>query len=89
MTKEELDKVESSQRQHYETMCFQEKMFVITEQYEYNLFKMLKPKIFIDGDKYCVLYGENIQEGICGFGESPYKAILDFNREWNKPIKEQ
>jgi hypothetical protein len=32
-----------------------------------------------DGDCWCVLYGDDIQSGICGFGESPSKAMLAFN----------
>jgi hypothetical protein len=41
-----------------------------------------KPKIFIDGNQWCALYGENIQDGVAGFGTSPEKAISDFNRAW-------
>ena len=87
MTREELDHQESNQKQNYETYYHQERMALIVEKEEYNLFQILKPKLFVDGDKWCVLYGENLQDGIAGFGESPYKAILDFNKAWNKPIK--
>lgn len=31
-----------------------------------------------DGDKWCVLLGENAQEGVCGFGDSPEEAIESF-----------
>ena len=31
-----------------------------------------------DGDQWCVLWGLNIQEGICGFGKTPNEAISDF-----------
>ena len=27
---------------------------------------LYKPKIFIDGDQWCCLYGENIQDGVAG-----------------------
>lgn len=33
---------------------------------------------FKDGDKWCVLLGEDIQSGICGFGNTPEKAISAF-----------
>lgn len=56
---------------------------LITEQ-EYKLVQMLKPKITKDGDQWCVLYGDNLQEGICGFGDTPYLAILDFNKSFTK-----
>ena len=84
MTNEELQRAESSQRQHYQDLEHQSKMNVLVEQEEYNLFALLKPKLVKDGDSWCCLYGSNLQEGIAGFGESPYKAILAWNREWLK-----
>jgi len=33
-----------------------------------------------DGDQWCVLLGENLQEGIAGFAETPAGAIADFDR---------
>jgi hypothetical protein len=38
----------------------------------------LKPGFSIDGNKYCFLYGENLQNGISGFGATPYDAAVDF-----------
>lgn len=35
-------------------------------------------KPFKDGNQWCFLYGENIQEGIYGFGETIFKAAWDF-----------
>ena len=40
----------------------------------------LKPRIFIDGDHWCCLWGEDLQDGVAGFGKSPILAIYDFNR---------
>jgi len=84
MNNEELLQVESSQRQHYETLLHQEEMNLIVEKEEYNLFSMLKPKLYQDGNQWCCLYGEDLQIGIAGFGDSPYLAILDWNGEWYK-----
>lgn len=84
MTQEELLQVESSQRQHFETLQHQEKLNLIVEQEEYNLFAMLKPKLTKDRNQWCVLYGEDLQTGIAGFGDTPYLAILDWNKEWHK-----
>lgn len=43
------------------------------------------PRIFKDGDQWCALYGENIQEGICGFGSTPDKALNDYEQTyWGK-----
>jgi len=47
-----------------------------------------KPKLIMDGDQWCALFGDNIQEGVCGFGKSPEKAMLDFDREWDKELKQ-
>lgn len=35
-------------------------------------------KPFKDGNQWCFLYGNNIQEGISGFGETIFKAAWDF-----------
>lgn len=35
-------------------------------------------KPFKDGNQWCFLYGDNIQEGICGFGETIFKAAWNF-----------
>ena len=36
-------------------------------------------KISRDGDKYCVLMGENLQNGVAGFGDTLLKALHDFD----------
>jgi len=54
------------------------------ETAEFNLVSLLKPRIFIDGNQWCVLYGENLQDGVAGFGSSPIKAVYDFNKAWHK-----
>lgn len=56
------------------------------EAEEMNLVAILKPRVFIDGNMWCVLYGDNLQEGIAGFGETPRKAVYDFNKQWDMPI---
>lgn len=43
---------------------------------------LMRPKVFPDGDQWCSLYGENIQEGVCGFGDTPAKACQDFDNNW-------
>ena len=64
----------------------QKRLNIIIQTAEYNLFSILKPKLYRDGNQWCCLYGEDIQEGICGFGESPYKAIMDWNNSFFKSI---
>ena len=87
MTKEELEQVESSQRQHHEVLRQQEVMGTAVESAEYNLFATLKPTLQRDGNQWCVLYGEDLQTGIAGFGKSPYLAILDWNKQWWKELE--
>ena len=43
---------------------------------------LYRPKLYIDGNMWCALYGDDIQSGVCGFGKSPGKAMDDFNRNW-------
>lgn len=47
---------------------------------------LYKPKLSIDGNQWCALYGENLQDGVAGFGDTPEKAYEDFDREWKKPL---
>jgi len=42
----------------------------------------LKPRVFPDGNMWCALYGENLQEGVAGFGETPEAAACDFDNNW-------
>jgi hypothetical protein len=44
---------------------------------------LLRPTLKIDGDKWCALYGENLQDGIAGFGKSPSDAMYDFDRNYH------
>ena len=39
-------------------------------------------KIYPDGDKWCCLYGDTIQEGVAGFGDNPNAAAYDFESNW-------
>ncbi len=39
-------------------------------------------KIYLDGDSWCVLYGEDLQEGISGWGDTLQEAIAAFDAKW-------
>lgn len=58
----------------------------VVESAEYNLLALLRPSVSIDGNKWCVLYGEDLQNGVAGFGDSPYLAMLDFNLAWHRKL---
>lgn len=74
----------ASRLHHDADIQHQSIMGVLIENEEYNLFRILKPKLYPDGNQWCVLYGENITIGVAGFGDTPYLAILDFNKSWGK-----
>jgi len=46
-------------------------------------FTIYKPKILPDGNQWCVLLGDNIQEGVVGFGDTPRKAVVNFNHNFD------
>ena len=50
-------------------------------------FMLLRPRIFIDGNQWCALYGENLQDGVAGFGDTPAKAATQFDFEWLNKTK--
>jgi hypothetical protein len=72
--------------EHQRDLQHQEAMNILITESEYKLFQMLKPKLYKDGNQWCVLLGKNIQEGVCGFGDSPYLAILAFNKAMTTTI---
>jgi len=83
-TKAELAMVQ--RYNHDKDYTHQSEMNRLIEAEEYSLFSILKPTLSKDGNKWCVLYGDNLQVGIAGFGDTPYKAILAWNKEWHRSI---
>lgn len=45
-------------------------------------FMLLRPRMFPDGNQWCALYGENLQDGVAGFGDTPAAAAIQFDIEW-------
>ena len=45
-------------------------------------FMLLRPSIYPDGNQWCVLLGEDLQSGVCAFGDTPAKAALEFDAQW-------
>lgn len=35
-------------------------------------------RVFLDGDAWCALNGDDLQNGIAGFGDTPAEALRDF-----------
>lgn len=59
----------------------------ITEQARRAPHVLMRPRIFPDGNAWCALYGDNIQEGVVGFGDTPEAAAADFDLAWRQQIK--
>ena len=47
---------------------------------------LMRPQLSIDGNQWMALYGENTQDGVAGFGDSPEEAMSDFDRNWSKRL---
>lgn len=50
---------------------------------------LMRPAISIDGDQWCALYGDNLQDGVAGFGDSPDAAMRDFDNAWGEKLAQQ
>ncbi|HDY88356.1 MAG TPA: hypothetical protein ENH82_09635 [bacterium] len=44
---------------------------------------MLNLTPYPDGKAWCVLYGNDIMSGVCGFGDTPNKAMHAFDIAWD------
>lgn len=64
----------------------QSRLNAAIEAEEMTLVATLRPKISIDGNQWCVLYGENLQDGVAGFGDTPRLAVYDFNKAWDRKL---
>lgn len=43
---------------------------------------LMRPRLFRDGNQWCAVYGENLMDGIAGFGDTPQAAMRAFDSEW-------
>lgn len=69
---------------HYADMAYRALSSAASE-YE-RAAAVFKPRLFIDGNQWCALYGENLQEGVAGFGDSPASAMWDFDKNWSAKL---
>lgn len=47
---------------------------------------IFRPALSLDGDQWCALFGDNLQNGVAGFGKSPDLAYKDFDMAWYNAI---
>jgi hypothetical protein len=52
-------------------------------------FVNLRPRLFIDGNQWCALYGENLQDGVAGFGDSPADAARAFDAAMTQKLEDK
>jgi hypothetical protein len=45
---------------------------------------LFRPTVSLDGNMYCVLYGENLAAGCAGFGATMEAAMADFDKNWRE-----
>lgn len=43
---------------------------------------LYRPTLSMDGDQWCALYGIDLQQGVAGFGDTPAKAMAEFDAQW-------
>lgn len=65
---------------HYADMASRAMQEAASEQMRPSV--LMRPTLSIDGNKWCALYGDNIQDGVAGFGDSPNLAMYDFDKNW-------
>jgi len=44
----------------------------------FQMIGLLKPRFGKDGNAWFFLLGTDIQDGVCGFGDTPYQAAKEF-----------
>ncbi len=72
---------------HHAQIVAQEYQIAAYEQQRPSV--LLKPKMSIDGNQWCALYGDNLQDGVAGFGDSPDKAMLDLDKNYRTDLPER
>ena len=56
----------------------------IENEYEVLILRLMKELAIVpfkDGNKWCALYGEDLQVGIAGFGDTPFMAMVDLRNK--------
>lgn len=82
MTQEDYLQIESSQRQHNEVLRYDNERYYLGLQHVCKLAMILDCKITKDGDQWCCLFGEDLQEGIAGFGNTATEAVEEWGRNF-------
>ena len=69
-----------------EAICHEARMAGVAIQEAAGIYQrpssVYRPALSIDGNQWCALYGDNLQDGVAGFGDSPADAMWYFDRNW-------
>ncbi len=69
---------------HARDIVTQEYVIAAAEQQRPSV--LFRPRVFIDGEVWCAIYGDNLQDGVAGFGPSPDAAMRDFDTKWRENL---
>ena len=58
--------------------------FIMAAEEQMRPFAVMRPRMYPDGNQWCALYGDDLQSGVCAFGNTPDAASRAFDLEWNK-----
>lgn len=61
--------------------------FINAAREQYRPSVLFRPALYPDGDQWCALYGDNLQVGVAGFGDSPANAMAEFDTNWTKALR--
>ncbi len=43
----------------------------------------MRPRVFPDGTQWCAIYGDDLMNGVAGFGTTPADACAAFDKAWD------
>ena len=72
---------------HYARMAHEDFRDVVSEYERPSV--LYRPTLYVDGDKWCALLGENLQTGVVGFGASPDEAMRAFDKAWFEKLPQK
>lgn len=67
-----------SQLQHFNEARFEMDRIFMHQKEVFHIVSSLGLRPFKDGNEWCVLWGDEIQSGISGFGKTPMQAMDNF-----------
>lgn len=80
----DYEQIESEQKQKQNEMLYVTRMDDEHEIHCLEAVHKLGLVPYKDGDRWCVLWGADIQEGVSGFGSTVMLACMDFYENLNK-----